>query len=440
MVRLPPPAPKRFNIHMTEAHTAAVPADGEPRAAAAPNPAAAAPTEPQTQTPGDPLRHNRGNRSTIADLPNTVRADICREIRAGTPDNAIAENLRARGYPVSRSAIYRFRKAAADSLAQWSEIRDAAALWSEGGTHEALAEMLRVAAFAIAARIDPAAPDAADNTRGIARMVRAIRDLAAAEAAQKTAAAQAGPRRGAPGSIDDPRLPSLPPPNTWDADAQAAANPGPPKPPRRPWTDRDWLEYDRHIQEGERKAREAERERREAEREYEPAHAPETAERPAAERPRAPRSPAMPRNAAEDANCPEPRASRPHVPAERDAGGEGANCLGARASRPHVSAERDAGKESANCLGARASRPHVPARCDVGREGANCPGPRASRPHVPAERDAGGEGAPARPGPGGSPQCPATAPRNRRARPPRDRRSPAHRRPARPERAKRQLC
>ena len=147
---------------MTEAHTAAVPADGEPRAAAAP-------TEPETQPqpPGDPLRHNRGNRSTIADLPNTVRADICREIRAGTPDNAIAENLRARGYPVSRSAIYRFRKAAADSLAQWSEIRDAAALWSEGGTHEALAEMLRVAAFAIAARIDPAAPDAADNTRGV---------------------------------------------------------------------------------------------------------------------------------------------------------------------------------------------------------------------------------------------------------------------------------
>ncbi len=375
MVRLPHPAPKRFNIRMTEAHTAAVPADGEPRAAAAPDNAAAAPTEPQTQPQphGDPLRHNRGNRSTIADLPNTVRADICREIRAGTPDNAIAENLRARGYPVSRSAIYRFRKAAADSLAQWSEIRDAAALWSEGGTHEALAEMLRVAAFAIAARIDPAAPDAADNTRGVARMVRAIRDLAAAEAAQKTAAAQAGPRRGAPGSIDDPRLPSLPPPNTWDADAQAAANPGPPKPPRRPWTDRDWLEYDRHIQEGERKAREAERERREAEREYEPAYDPETAERPAAEDPRAPRSPAMPRNAA---------------------------------------------------------------------EGANCPGPRASRPHVPAERDVGGEGAPVRPGPGGSPQCPATAPRNRRARPPRDRRSPAakRRRPARPERAKRQQC
>ncbi len=353
---------------MTEAHTAAVPADGEPRAAAAPDNAAAAPTEPHTQPqpPGDPLRHNRGNRSTIADLPNTVRADICREIRAGTPDNAIAENLRARGYPVSRSAIYRFRKAAADSLAQWSEIRDAAALWSEGGTHEALAEMLRVAAFAIAARIDPAAPDAADNTRGVARMVRAIRDLAAAEAARKTAAAQAGPRRGAPGSIDDPRLPSLPPPNTWDADAQAAANPGPPKPPRRPWTDQDWLEYDRHIQEGERKAREAERERREAEREYEPAYDPETAERP-----RAPRSPAMPRKAA---------------------------------------------------------------------EGANCPGPRASRPHVPAERDVGGEGAPARPGPGGSPQCPATAPRNRRARPPRDRRSPARRRPAHPEQPKRQQC
>ncbi len=376
---------------MTEAHTAAVPADGEPHATAAPNPAAAAPTEPETQPqpPGDPLRHNRGNRSTIADLPNTVRADICREIRAGTPDNAIAETLRARGYPVSRSAIYRFRKAAADSLAQWSEIRDAAALWSEGGTHEALAEMLRVAAFAIAARIDPAAPDAADNTRGVARMVRAIRDLAAAEAARKTAAAQAGPRRGAPGSIDDPRLPSLPPPNTWDADAQAAANPGPPKPPRRPWTDRDWLEYDRHIQEGERKAREAERERREAEREYEPAYDPETAQRP-----RAPRSPAMPRNAAEGANCPGPRASRPHVPATRDAGREGANFLGARASRPHV----------------------------------------------PAERDAGGEGAPARPGPGGSPQCPATAPRNRRARPPRDRRSPARRRPARPEQPKRQQC
>ena len=402
---------------MTDAHTAAVPADGEPRAAAAPDNAAPAPTEPQTehQPPGDPLRHNRGNRSTIADLPNPIRADICREIRAGTPDNAIAETLRARGYPISRSAIYRFRKAAADSLAQWSEIRDAAALWSEGGTHEALAEMLRVAAFAIVARMDPAAPDAADNTRGIARIVRAIRDLAAAGAAQKTAAAQAGPRRGAPESIDDPRLPSLPPPNTWDADAQAAANLGPPKPPRPLWTDRDWLEYDRRQQESER--------------ECEPAHDPETAERP-----RAPRSPAMPRNAA-------PQRA------------EGADRLGARASRPHVPATHDVGREGANCLGARASRPHVPATRDVGREGANCLGARASRPHVPATRDVGREGVPARPGPGGSPQCPATAPRNRRARPPRDRRSPAairmrpptsappnRRRPARPEQPKRQQC
>ena len=101
-------------------------------------------------------------------------------------------------------------------------IRAAAALWSEGRTHEALAEMLRVAAFAIVARMDPAAPGAAEGARGVARIVRAIRDLAAA-AATETAAAPAGPRRGAPESIDDPRQPSLPPPDPRGAAAQAAA-------------------------------------------------------------------------------------------------------------------------------------------------------------------------------------------------------------------------
>ena len=228
---------------------AAVPADGAPPAAPAPNGAAAAFPEARP-SPADPLRHNRGNRSTIAGLPPAVRAELCAAIRAGTPDSAIAADFRARGYAVSRSAIYRFRKSAAAGLADWSRMRDAAALWSDGGIDAALAEMLRVAAFAVMARMDPAAPDVADSARAVARLVRAARDLAAAGAARETAAAPE-PRRGAPGSIDDPRLPSLPPPDTWDADAQAAAavadtddnDDNPPDDPQPWWDDEDWEEY-----------------------------------------------------------------------------------------------------------------------------------------------------------------------------------------------------
>ena len=288
--------------------TAAVLTDGEPRATAAPD--AAAP-------PGtDPLRHNRGCRSTIADLPPPVRARICREIRAGTPDSAIAAGLRERGYPISRSAIYRFRKSAADRLADWSAMRDAAALWSEGGADAALPEILRLAAFAIVARMDPAAPDSAGAAHAVARIARAIRDLAAAgtpsaQAAPETAAA-AAPRAPARESVDDPRLPSLP-------------SPGAPNP------------FD----------------------------GPPSARRP--DPPRAPRSPAMPRN---DDRAP----PGPGLPASA------------------------------------APKPECETQPAPSRSGEAVPEPPA-----PATPDTG-----ARPGPGGSPLCPATASRDRR-RPPRHR-------------------
>ncbi len=257
---------------MTHARpAAAVPADGAPPAAPAPNGAAAAfpearPSpanprpEPDTAACANPLRHRRGNRSTIAGLPPAVRAELCAAIRAGTPDSAIAADFRARGYAVSRSAIYRFRKSAAAGLADWSRMRDAAALWSDGGIDAALAEMLRVAAFAVMARMDPAAPGIADGTRAVARLVRAARDLAAAGAARETAAAPA-PRRGAPGSIDDPRLPSLPPPDTRAAAAARddTNDDDTSDEPQPWWDDEDWEEY-AERQEARRIAREAERE------------------------------------------------------------------------------------------------------------------------------------------------------------------------------------
>ena len=210
----------------------------------------------------DPLRHNRGNRSTIADLPPNVRAEICREIRAGTPDAAVAGGLRARGYAISRSAIYRFRKSAADSLAQWSAIRDAAALWSEGGTDAALAEMLRLAAFAAIARMDPADPGSADDTRAIARLARAIRDLAAAGADAKPPAA---PRDPAP----EPAPPD--PRETARNAAMAKGKDNYYSVPQPYWTREDWLEYGRRKSEAER---EYENEY-EHENEDEPADAPE---------------------------------------------------------------------------------------------------------------------------------------------------------------------
>ena len=133
---------------------------------------------------GGPLRHGRGRRSTLADLPLEVREEVFRRFRAGESDKAIAARLETLGQPVSWWAVRRFRKAHAPALRRRDEAEAAAAVWmraEEGGESRAdvartTLGMLRTAAFHAAARVG----SGDDALAEIARLARAVRDLEAA--------------------------------------------------------------------------------------------------------------------------------------------------------------------------------------------------------------------------------------------------------------------
>ena len=133
-----------------------------------------------------------GRRSSLSDLPAEIRRELCRRIRGGDPDGDVANWLGDVGYPTSRWAVRRFRKAIEPALLRIEEARAVIGLWAEDDRDAesgsaapqdldiaaATVAMLRAAAFAGAARIDATA---SEGVRDLERLSRAVQRFEAAD-------------------------------------------------------------------------------------------------------------------------------------------------------------------------------------------------------------------------------------------------------------------
>ena len=151
-----------------------------------------------------------GRPSSLSGLPAEIRRELCRRIRGGDLDGDVANWLGDAGYPTSRWAVRRFRKAIEPALLRIEEARAVIGLWAEDDRDAesgsaapqdldiaaATVAMLRAAAFAGAARIDATA---SEGVRDLERLSRAVQRFEAADRKLAVRRRDAAIARGAAG-------------------------------------------------------------------------------------------------------------------------------------------------------------------------------------------------------------------------------------------------